>query len=67
MQQGYTVESCYNCGQPRSDGCACQFFKQMYGFANGVLISSPGKRFVAYLLEIVLATVTLVLAPLFIR
>ena len=58
MQQGYGVEVCFNCGRPWGGGCACQFCGQMWGFPQGVLVSSGGKRFIGYLLESALIMVT---------
>lgn len=58
MQQGSGVAACYNCGRPWGDGGACQYCSQTYGFPAGIVTSSSGKRFVAYLLEIALVMVT---------
>lgn len=57
----YFVETCFNCGRPWGNGCACQFCNQMYGFPVGVLVSSAGKRLVGYLLESALILVTCVI------
>ena len=52
---------CGSCGRDWGHGLVCQFCGQVTGLPNGVRLSSPGKRFGAYLLEGVLIVVTLVL------
>lgn len=52
-------EMCARCGRPAGPKRSCQFCGQIAGADVGVRIASIGRRFGAYLLEIVLAIVTL--------
>ena len=52
-------EMCVRCGRPRGTKRSCQFCGQIAGATSGVRIAPIGRRFGAYLLEIVLAIVTL--------
>lgn len=60
MHQGVVSGSCYTCGRPWGDGCACQFCGQVYGCPAGVLLSSSMKRLGAHLLDGLLCLVTCV-------
>lgn len=61
MQQGVGGASCFACGRPWGDGCACQFCGQMYGCQPGVILSSSMRRLGAHLLDGVLCLVTCVI------
>lgn len=50
---------CPSCGREWGAGIACQFCDQVEGLPTGVHLSSPARRFGGYLLEGLLATVTL--------
>jgi uncharacterized RDD family membrane protein YckC len=52
-------QPCPVCGRAWGGGIACQFCGQIEGAPAGVHLSSPGRRFGAYLLEGVLVVVTL--------
>lgn len=50
---------CPACNRDWGVGIACQFCDQVAGLPSGVALSSPGRRFGAYLLENLLMVVTL--------
>ena len=50
---------CPSCGREWGAGIACQFCDQVEGLPAGVHLSSPARRFGGYLLEGLLAVVTL--------
>jgi uncharacterized RDD family membrane protein YckC len=50
---------CANCNREFGQGMACQFCSQLTGMPSGVRLSSVGRRFGAYLLDGLLAIVTL--------
>jgi uncharacterized RDD family membrane protein YckC len=50
---------CPSCGREWGPGIACQFCHQVEGLPTGVQLSSAGRRLGAYLLDLVLAIVTL--------
>jgi uncharacterized RDD family membrane protein YckC len=52
---------CYSCGRDWGTGTACQFCRQLGGMPAGIQLSTAGKRFGGYLLEGVLAILTLVI------
>lgn len=54
-----TERACPSCGRSWGLGRSCQWCGQVEGLPSGVKLSSPGKRFGAYLLEFGLAVVTL--------
>ena len=54
-----TGNPCPNCNRDWGAGVACQFCDQVGGLPVGVHLASPAKRFGGYLLEGVLAVVTL--------
>ena len=49
------------CGRNWGDGVACQFCEQISGMATSVRLASVGSRLGAYLLDVVLVVVTLVI------
>jgi len=51
--------TCFNCGRSWGVGRSCQFCRQVEQLPAGVQLSSPAKRFGEYVVEMVLATVTL--------
>lgn len=51
--------TCPSCARAWGGGIACQFCDQVEGLPTGVHLSSPAKRFGGYLLEGVLAILTL--------
>jgi uncharacterized RDD family membrane protein YckC len=51
---------CSSCGREWGGGIACQFCSQVEGLPPGVHLSSPARRFGGYLLEGILAGVTLI-------
>lgn len=54
-----TMRACPTCSRDWGAGTACQFCSQVDGMPHGVSLSSPGRRFGAYLLDGVLIVVTL--------
>jgi uncharacterized RDD family membrane protein YckC len=52
---------CHACGSPVGSGVGCQACGQLVGGPPGYRIASPGKRLGEYLLEVLLAIVTLVI------
>ena len=52
-------KKCPACGRAWGQGKVCQFCGQLEGAPAGVRLSSPGRRLGAYLLEALLAMVTL--------
>jgi uncharacterized RDD family membrane protein YckC len=55
---------CGNCGADFGQGVACQSCQQVAGLPKGVVLASPARRLGGFLLEIVLAVVTLVVGYL---
>jgi uncharacterized RDD family membrane protein YckC/predicted RNA-binding Zn-ribbon protein involved in translation (DUF1610 family) len=55
---------CSVCGNPTGPALACQYCRQVKGLPVGIKLSDPGKRLGAYLLDVVLALVTLLIGYL---
>jgi uncharacterized RDD family membrane protein YckC len=47
------------CGRDWGSGAVCQFCSQVDGLPSGIHLSSPARRFGAYLLDLIVATFTL--------
>lgn len=59
MQSGFADGApCFNCGRLWGDGAICQYCHQVYGLAAGLTVATPGRRCLAYLLEVTLAIAT---------
>jgi uncharacterized RDD family membrane protein YckC len=56
-----TSRPCFNCGREWGVGRACQFCRSVMGLPVGVTVTSAGKRFGGYLLELLLIGFTFVL------
>ncbi len=53
--------ACPNCGQPWTGSQSCTFCGQLWGLPNGIVLSSVGRRFGGYLLDLLLMFCTLVI------
>jgi uncharacterized RDD family membrane protein YckC len=53
------VTACSACGREFGDQISCQFCGQVSNLPQGVVLSSIGRRFWAYVLDAILASVTL--------
>ena len=58
MQQEYAVQTCVGCGQPWGGASACRYCGQMGGLPVGAVVSSAGKRLLAFVLDSVLILFT---------
>lgn len=59
LDEEATSRRCGNCGRDFAEGVACQSCQQVAGLPRGVVLASPARRLGGFLLEGVLAVVTL--------